>query len=82
MRPGLVVLVHGFGGHSGRFDHIAQLFNENQLSVIRFDMRGHGLSSGQRGHIRSYQELLDDLSFVIQYAETRFPLLPILRLRP
>ncbi|WP_417851360.1 lysophospholipase [Thalassoglobus sp.] len=61
---GTVLLVHGLGEHSARYDHVVQVMNRSGLSVMRFDHRGHGLSPGRRGHIPSYETFLDDLSLV------------------
>jgi alpha-beta hydrolase superfamily lysophospholipase len=40
-RHGAVVLVHGYGEHCGRSEHVVQSFIENGLETWRFDYRGH-----------------------------------------
>ncbi|MFN8093270.1 MAG: alpha/beta hydrolase [Vicinamibacteria bacterium] len=46
------VLVHGLGEHSGRYDHVGERFARAGLSLLAFDLRGHGRSSGARGDTR------------------------------
>ena len=47
----MVVIVHGIGEHSGRYEHVAQMFNAYGLHVFSYDQRGHGKSgSTPRAH--------------------------------
>lgn len=64
----LVVIVHGIGEHSGRYEHVAQAFTENGFHTFSYDQRGHGRSDGKIGHTPTYQHLMDDISLAIQYA--------------
>jgi len=61
-----IVLVHGGGEHSGRYEATAGRLNQAGYSVIAPDLRGHGRSSGRRGHIQGFDEYVDDLHEVIQ----------------
>lgn len=75
---GVVVLVHGFGEHSGRYiEHVIPLLLDLNLSVMTYDNIGHGMSSGKRGHCPSYVALLDILNEVIDKAEASYPNLPL-----
>jgi len=56
-----ILIVHGLGEHSGRYEKLARDFNKNDFSVFTFDLRGHGRSEGKRGHIMSFNEYLYDL---------------------
>lgn len=58
---GTVIITHGIAEHSGRYEEITQKLNEAQFSVIRYDIRGHGLSQGKRGALKSYHQTIDDL---------------------
>ena len=60
-----VILVHGGGEHSGRYEHLAEFLNGHAINVFTFDLRGHGRSQGRRLFIRSFDEYLDDLHDVI-----------------
>ncbi len=59
-RRGSVLLVHGLGEHSGRYDHVARRLNELGLVVRGFDQRGFGGSGGAKGTIPSRTSLLAD----------------------
>ncbi|MCK0191880.1 alpha/beta hydrolase [Arenibacter sp. F20364] len=75
---GAVVLVHGFGEHSGRYQDtvIPRLLEEN-LAVYCYDNIGHGKSGGKRGHCSSYSALLELLDNVIAKARLLNPNKPI-----
>lgn len=60
-----VVLVHGIGEHSGRYDHVGRFLAERGHDVLAFDNRGHGQSGGRRGHVDRFTELLDDVEDLI-----------------
>lgn len=63
---GIVVLVHGFGEHSGRYaENVVKALNNIGLAVIVYDNIGHGKSGGKRGHCPSYEALLAILHQVI-----------------
>lgn len=70
---GAVLLVHGLGEHCGRYEHVMQVFNRSGFSVFRFDLRGHGRSTGLRGHVDDYQLFLDDVSLVANHVQQRVP---------
>lgn len=76
-RPvGSVVMVHGLGEYSGRYDHVVEQWVDLGLAVTRFDLRGHGRSLGVRGYVSSFEHFLDDLSLVVRMTRERFPDLP------
>lgn len=56
-----IAIVHGFGEHSGRYDHVATFLAARGADVHAFDLRGHGRSSGRRGHVDSFADYLDDV---------------------
>jgi alpha-beta hydrolase superfamily lysophospholipase len=60
-----VYLSHGIGEHVGRYLHVARALVAQGISLIGLDLRGHGLSSGPRGHTPSVDQLLDDLQRLI-----------------
>lgn len=67
---GHIVLVHGFGEHIGRYDHIAATFNEAGYSVYGYDHRHHGRSPGKRAHIERFERLPADLDAFVQHVQT------------
>lgn len=56
-----VVLVHGIGEHSGRYDHVGRFLAQRGHDVLAFDNRGHGQSGGRRGHVDHFGQFLDDV---------------------
>ncbi|MCB2186895.1 MAG: lysophospholipase [Deltaproteobacteria bacterium] len=62
---GAVVVLHGYGDHSGRFGGLTELFNRLGLSVFLYDQRGHGLAGGARGAVSSWNDYLDDLDLFL-----------------
>jgi alpha-beta hydrolase superfamily lysophospholipase len=53
------VLVHGLGEHAGRYERVGERFAGAAMALHAFDLRGHGRSSGRRGHLR-FETALDD----------------------
>lgn len=74
---GVICLVHGFGEHIGRYDHVAKAFNNANYAFAGLDLRGHGQSDGKRGHTPSYGHLLSDLQQFIDSTKAKFPHLPL-----
>jgi alpha-beta hydrolase superfamily lysophospholipase len=56
-----LVLVHGLGEHSGRYAEFGARMAAAGVATFAMDLRGHGLSDGQRGHVPSFDVLLQDL---------------------
>lgn len=75
---GVLVLVHGFGEHSGRYHEsvVPTLLNAG-LAIVAYDNVGHGKSEGKRGHCPSYGALLDILDGMILKSVELFPKSPL-----
>lgn len=78
---GVMVLVHGHGEHSGRYDYTVQRLVANGFSVFTYDQRGHGQSPDGRGemlraHIESMDDYLDDLTEFGKLVDLKAPGLP------
>lgn len=73
----VVVLVHGMGEHSGRYNHVAKKLTENDFSVVAFDQFGHGKTSGKRGHNPSFKAVLESVTTTINKAKELFPNKPV-----
>ncbi len=56
-----ILLVHGIGEHSGRYQHVGRFFAERGYDTASFDNRGFGRSGGMRGHIEDFDVYLDDI---------------------
>jgi alpha-beta hydrolase superfamily lysophospholipase len=56
-----VLIVHGLGDHSGRYEHVGDQLASAGLDVWAYDHRGNGGSGGRRGHVERWTQLYDDL---------------------
>jgi alpha-beta hydrolase superfamily lysophospholipase len=57
---GHIALIHGYGEHSSRYDHVAARLNAEGYAVYTYDQRGHGNSPGKMGRIESFDRLIED----------------------
>lgn len=74
---GIVVIVHGFAEHLGRYDYITKRLNDKGYGVYRFDNRGHGKTKGEKGHIEKFEEFLYDTDTIVDLAKKENPDVPI-----
>ncbi len=72
----LLVLVHGYAEHSGRYEHVGAWLAARGCAVHAYDHRGHGRSDGVRGHVRRFADLLDDLEAFLAGVRAEHPGLP------
>lgn len=57
-----VLLVHGLGEHSGRYEHVGEQLAAAGIDAFSFDNRGNGGSAGRRGHVDRWSQYHDDLA--------------------
>ncbi len=74
---GILLFVHGLGEHCGRYDELFSYFSGHGLGCLGFDLRGHGRSSGKRGHAPSYVHLLDDIGEMVRLVRQSYSHLPL-----
>lgn len=63
-----VVIVHGLCEHAGRYDYVTEKLNLRGFNVYRFDHRGHARSEGPRTFYNDFQQLIDDVNFIVEAA--------------
>jgi acylglycerol lipase len=68
----LIALVHGLGEHSARFTHVGKVMTEAGYALVGFDLRGHGKSSGVRGHTPSLDAYMQDIRQFFKFLEQRY----------
>ncbi|REF35825.1 alpha/beta hydrolase [Thermasporomyces composti] len=73
----LALLVHGYGEHIGRYEHVADTLVRHGAEVVGADHMGHGRSAGERVLITDYEEVVDDLHTVDERARSARPGLPV-----
>jgi alpha-beta hydrolase superfamily lysophospholipase len=72
-----IVLLHGFGEHTGHYHRLAFALNAHGYDVWGLDHTGHGLSAGERGLFPSVTALAENASLLADLAESGSPRLPI-----
>lgn len=72
----VVALIHGHGEHVGRYEHVAKAMTDAGYVFAGFDLRGHGKSSGIRGHFPSWEAVMQDIRDFFTLLTTRTPDLP------
>lgn len=58
---GVLVLVHGLGAHSARWEAMAEFFQKHDISSCAIDLKGFGLTKDLRGHVDSVSIYFDDI---------------------
>ncbi len=58
----VLVLVHGLGAHSQRWDFLSDYFKSKDFSIYSLDLKGFGKSEGTRGHIDSFKTYYKDIA--------------------
>ena len=56
-----VLIIHGLGEHSGRYEHVGDQFASAGIETYAYDQRGNGGSGGRRGHVDRWAQYHDDL---------------------
>ena len=68
---GTVLIVHGLGEHSGRYESVAAFLTARGWRVVGYDLRGHGHAEGRRGTIARADDHLRDLTTIIDLVQSR-----------
>lgn len=74
---GLLIITHGVRDHSGSYLEVIEFFNKSGVDVLRYDLRGHGLSKGERGHVDSFETFVADLKRMVELAREERPDRPV-----
>jgi alpha-beta hydrolase superfamily lysophospholipase len=73
----VILLIHGIGEHSGRYEHVGQFFNRRGYAVVSYDHRGHGKSEGERTYFTSFDVPVEDMRMVFKAVQSAFHNKPI-----
>lgn len=74
---GVVVVVHGYAEHSGRYGVLADRFLESGFSVVLYDQRGFGRSPGRPAYVERIGRLVEDLGHVVAAARLQWRQSPL-----
>ena len=55
----VALLVHGYGEHIGRYDHVAAALVDHGAVVYGLDHIGHGKSGGERVIVEDFDDVVD-----------------------
>ncbi len=72
----VVLLAHGYGEHSGRYEHVAARLVGDGAVVYAPDHLGHGRSDGERALVADLDAAVGDLELVAQTARAEHPGVP------
>lgn len=72
-----ILLVHGLGEHSGRYNEWAERFVSEGIAFRAFDLPGHGLSGGKRGVMPDYGRIFLIIENLIEGLGNDFPGVPV-----
>lgn len=63
-------VVHGLGEHAGRYARFAEGMAKHGMGTCAMDLRGHGKSPGQRGHVDDWSQWTDDVAAFVRHVES------------
>lgn len=81
----VIVFIHGFAEHIGRYTHFHPLFAERGIAIFTFDQRGFGRtaqdveekSKNSAYGKTSWQDQMGDIAWALAHAKKEFPGLPV-----
>ncbi|MEU6477343.1 alpha/beta fold hydrolase [Streptomyces sp. NPDC047017] len=73
----IVLLVHGYGEHAGRYDEVAGVLRAHGAAVYAPDHLGHGRSAGERVVVEDFEDVVSDVHTVAGLARAAHPGLPL-----
>jgi len=72
-----VLILHGITAYSGPYELFGQAISKAGFTAVGLDLRGHGLSDGNRGDYPSKERLISDLVETISYLKKKYSILLI-----
>lgn len=73
----LALLLHGYGEHLGRYDHVAARLTREGALVYAVDHAGHGRSEGERVLVADVERVVDDVRVLHKHARHEHHHLPV-----
>lgn len=72
-----VLLLHGYGEHSGRYTHVIEGLAQRGFALVAPDHRGHGRTARVPGDLESVDAILEDLAWAGDALERLAPGRPV-----
>ena len=72
----IVLLVHGYAEHLGRYEHVAARLNRSDYGVYAVDHWGHGSSDGVPGFVPAFSVYVDGVEALLEQVKTAHPGVP------
>ncbi len=73
----IILIIHGFRGHSGQYEELVKYLNMNNYGVYGFDQRGHGRSAELPGYVDNFEDFIVDIKHMIALMKANETSLPI-----
>jgi alpha-beta hydrolase superfamily lysophospholipase len=72
----ILVIIHGICEHSRRYSNLVEGLVVKGFALASFDLRGHGQSSGKRGHINTWSDYRSDVTAFLNLLQEMHPGIP------
>ena len=72
-----VLILHGYGEHSGRYSHVIENFAARGYAVFVPDLRGHGRNARCLGDLEGREKIREDAHILTQTINQKCPGLPV-----
>lgn len=76
----IIIIVHGLAEYLDRYDYVVEKFNDANLTVVRYDNRGHGHSGGERADLNDFNDLIKDADSIVEFVKKENPNIPVFML--
>lgn len=73
----VLVICHGFNSHGGQYGWVAEQAVARELVVFALDLRGRGLSEGERFYVNAADDYASDVGQLVKIAKQSYPGLPV-----
>jgi alpha-beta hydrolase superfamily lysophospholipase len=73
----VVAFLHGYGEHSGLYHRLGHELNRANVDLVALDQIGHGLSTGERAVIDSFDDLVENGQRLTDLAAATAPGAPV-----
>nr|WP_255639734.1 alpha/beta hydrolase [Aquibacillus saliphilus] len=70
---GTIFLLHGYLSHIGHLSRIIRFLNEQQYTVISYDLQGHGLSRGKTASVTHFSDYVITMEKLMNKATAEIP---------